>query len=453
MRLRLSPSAASRPSPTGWLLTACLLLATWLAFPSPAWAEEPSFSSESEACLKCHGKPDIAPKKLDDGKTLSMHVRGKDFLASRHVKQDCSDCHSGMDEPEHGKKPTPLASVRALREATQETCRDCHKKRFKQFEDSLHAALLKQGDTKAPLCASCHDAHYQHDVKVVQPIEKTSCGDCHEKIFKAYAGDVHGLARKAKGKEAPICADCHQSHEIQSASLGDGPRDACLKCHKGTATDHAKWLPNTGLHFEAISCVVCHSPNAERRVNLRLFDAVAGQQLREKTGVPQFVTRVKAEDAGNTGLDGGDLERLIGKFAADMGAKGRVELRGRLEVRAGEMAHQLHPKDKALSTCDTCHKQGAEPFKSVVLSIASADGRPLKHVVQPEVLGSAQALESVRGFYALGSTRFKLLDVLLVLAVAASAGGCLLHMMARRAFRGEREKRKAARASAGQEKS
>lgn len=33
-----------------------------------------------------------------------------------------------------------------------------------------------------------------------------------------------------------------------------------------------------------------------------------------------------------------------------------------------------------------------------------------------------------------------------MLAVAASAGGCLLHMMARCAFRGEREKRKAARA-------
>ena len=429
-----------------WLLLALPLL-MWLGLAAAVHAEEASFSDESQACLKCHGKPDIAPKKLEDGHTLSMHVRGKDYLAARHVKQDCTDCHSGVDEPDHGKKPTPLASVRALRESMQETCRDCHKKRFKQFEDSIHATLLAKGDAKAPLCASCHDAHYQHDVKVAQPIDKTSCGSCHEKIFKAYTADVHGLARQSKGKESPICADCHQSHAIQAASLGDGPRDACLNCHKKTAADHARWLPNTALHFEAISCVVCHAPDAERRVNLRLFDGGSDKQLREKTGVPQFVSRVKAQDAAGAGLDGGDLSRLLDQFSRDAGMTGRVELRGRLEVRAGEHAHRLRPKDQALQACDTCHRAGAEPFSSVVLSIAGADGRAIKAGVQPEVLGSVQALESVRGFYALGSTRIRLLDVLLVLGVAASAAGCLAHMLARRAFRGERERRAAARAA------
>ena len=53
---------------------------------------------------------------------------------------------------------------------------------------------------------------------------------------------------------------------------------------------------------------------------------------------------------------------------------------------------------------------------------------------------SLTALESVRGFYAIGSTRIKLLDVLLVLALAGSIGGCLVHMTIRRMFKGMRER-------------
>ena len=97
-------------------------------------------------------------------------------------------------------------------------------------------------------------------------------------------------------------------------------------------------------------------------------------------------------------------------------------------------------KSRALKDCDTCHRAGAEPFQSVVLSIASADGRPLRHDVRSDVLSSLTALESVRGFYAIGSTRIVLLDWLLALALAGSIAGCLAHMGVRRLFKAMRER-------------
>ena len=224
---------------------------------------------------------------------------------------------------------------------------------------------------------------------------------------------MHGLARVAKGKDSPTCAGCHQPHDNKAASLGDGQQDTCVKCHKDTSDKHAKWLPNSALHFEAISCVVCHSPDAQRRVNLRLYDGATDTQLREKAGVPQFAQRVKAEDTGNAGLTEADLDALLKQFGSDPGTKGKVVLRGRLEVRSAPRRTSSGAKDKALKACDTCHRQGAAAFQSVVLSIASADGRPLRHAVQKQVLGEVTAFDSVRGFYALGSTRIKLLDWLL----------------------------------------
>jgi len=426
---------------------AALLMAVGglLALAAPhAGAAEDKLSKETTACLKCHDDPALETK-LGDGKRLALHVSTKAFLASVHKEQDCTDCHADLDDKTHGKVRGKLKSERELTASMQDSCVDCHKKKYKQYDDSIHATLAKDGNDKAPLCASCHNAHTQVSVKVAAPIEQTPCASCHEEIFKAYAQDVHGLQRTAQGGKAPICADCHQAHAVKAASLDDTPRDACLSCHKDAFDAHAPWLPNAGLHFESISCAVCHAPDAERRVNLRLFDGASKQPLREKVGVPQFVRRVGASETAGLGLDERALWSLLTQFNAD-GATGpgKVVLRGRLEVRSGVHAHRLAEKGKAVRDCKTCHAFGAEPFQSVVLSIAGPDGRPLRHGVQKDVLTSLTAMQSVRGFYAIGSTRIKLLDVLLVLAVAGSIAGCLAHMAMRRLTRSARERREAA---------
>lgn len=142
------------------------------------------------------------------------------------------------------------------------------------------------------------------------------------------------------------------------------------------------------------------------------------------------------------GLDERALWSLLKDFNQDDVAN-KTTLRGRLEVSSGVEAHQLSEKSKAIKDCDTCHREGAEAFQSVTLTIAGPDGRPLRHGVQKEVLNSLVSMESVRGFYAIGATRIKQLDILLVLVLLVSVGGPLTHLTIKWLARKVREKREA----------
>ncbi|NVO04501.1 MAG: hypothetical protein HXX19_00320 [Rhodoferax sp.] len=437
-------TSLTRKSPTAWLLWLTLALGLLLGS-LQARAEDGELSKETKACLKCHDKPGQV-KKLEDGDTLSLHISTEKFLQSRHSENDCEDCHSDLDAKTHGKVKTPLASKRQLALDMRESCRDCHKKNFKTYDDSLHAALVKEGPKEgrkdAPVCSDCHNPHTLLNVKQVLPIDQVPCAKCHDAIFKAYSGDVHGLERVAKGKAAPICNDCHTAHAIQAASLGTGVRDNCLKCHDKAEAQHKAWLPNAQRHFEAISCPVCHNPNAKRRVNLRMFDQASGLQVREKVGVPQFEEKAMQADAGNMGLDERALWSMLKDFSQADKSSSTV-LRGRLEVMSGVQAHQISEKENAIKDCNTCHRAGAQAFQSVSLTIAGADGQPIRHNVQKEVLTSLLATQSIRGFYAIGSTRIKLLDVLLVLVMIGACSVPLLHYAVHFSFRNFRARRQA----------
>lgn len=411
-----------------------------------AHADDGELTTEDKACLNCHDKEGLG-KTLANGEVLSLVISTKAFVESMHHETSCEDCHSDLDAKTHGKEKTIIKSKRDFSLAMQETCRTCHKKKFTEYEDSVHAALVKDGSKAAPVCSDCHNPHTVRSTKIVMPIAATPCAKCHDDIFKAYSRDVHGQERIANGKAAPLCADCHQAHAVKAASLGEGVKDACLSCHKNAVELHKDWLPNTGRHFEAISCPVCHAPAAQRRVNLRLYDSADKQQVSEKTGVPQFVSLTHAADAGNMGLDERALWSLLKDFNQD-GVGGQTILRGRLEVSSGVEAHQLSEKSKALKDCDTCHKKGATPFQNVTLTIAGPDGRPLRHGIQKDVLNSLTSMNSVGGFYAIGSTRIKLLDTLLIVVFLGAISVPVGHMTIKRLFKNLREKLEAEKVAA-----
>ena len=409
-------------------------------------AEGNALAKEDLACLTCHDKTGLE-KKLESGETLSLQISTKGYLDSMHNGTSCEDCHSNLDAKTHGKTKTVVKSKRDFSLSMRESCRTCHKKKFTEYEDSVHAALIKEGSKKAPICSDCHNPHTVRSAKIVEAINATPCAKCHEEIFKAYSKDVHGQERIAKGISAPLCAGCHQAHNVKAASMGDGVKDACLSCHKDAVNQHKDWLPNTARHFEAISCPVCHAPDAQRRVNLRLYDGAAKRQIAEKTGIPKFQKRTNAADEKDVGLDERALWSLLKEFNQD-GGNGKTVLRGRLEVRSGVEAHQLSDKSRAIRDCDTCHKEGAVAFQSVTLTIAGPDGRPLRHGIQKDVLNSLTSMDSVRGFYAIGSTRIKLLDVLLVLVLLGAVSVPLVHMTIKRLFKSVRTKLEAEKTAA-----
>jgi len=440
-------SSGTRCLPTlgGALIFSALLFFAGILGGSRAQAEGFELGATERACLKCHDKDDIV-KKTQSGETLSLKISTKDYLASMHFDTSCEDCHEDIDSKTHGKEPSDMASKREFTLSMRNACVACHKKNVTQYKDSVHAALVTNSELKAPTCADCHNPHTVKSAKEVAANTQPPCATCHQQIFKALSKDVHGLARVTKGKAAPLCADCHQAHGVKAASFGTGVKDACLACHKDAVALHQAWLPNAGRHFEAISCPACHAPDAQRRVNLRMFDAVGKGQRSEKSGVPQFEQLTHAADAKDVGLNERALWSLLKEFNNE--PKETTVLRGRLEVTSGVQAHQISEKERAIKDCAFCHQAGASPFQSVTVTIAGPDGRPLRHGVDKDVLSSLTSMNSVRGFYAIGSTRIKLLDYLLVMVLLGAVSVPLGHMAVKRLFKRMREQLEAQRREA-----
>ena len=393
-----------------------------------------ALSEPDKQCLACHSSAGLE-KKLPNGEKLSLHIAGPAFAESVHNAMGCASCHADVTLKSHPPAKLKIATTREYSIARIEVCRQCHDDKFKLYEGSIHAALLRDGNPIAPVCTDCHAPHSVRPKADHASIAEVPCRKCHDAVFNAYAGSVHGLARSKPGATAaPLCADCHRAHDVTAATTGDRLKNACLGCHQGTLLAHQAWLPNTERHLDAVSCPACHVPEAQRRVDLRLYDSVTQERTAEKQGVPQFESRARSADAKGVGLDAMALQSLLREFNRD-GTDSKTTLRGRLELRNGVEAHQLSDKSKAIRACDTCHRQGAAPFQSVTVSIVGPDGRPLRYGAQKEVLNSVISVDSVGGFYAIGGTRIKLLDVLLVLALLSGVGVPLGHMTLNWLFR------------------
>jgi hypothetical protein len=302
-------------------------------------------------CLGCHGQEGLT-KSFGKSETLPLRVDGEAFDGSVHAPLGCSACHAEVDPKTHPGAGKAYDSVRAFALAKAQVCQQCHEDAFKQHQNSVHARRIGEGNPIAPTCTGCHGAH------AVTP--KT-----------AY--------------------------------------QTCVGCHSSALAAHQKWLPNAALHHEVVSCAACHAPAALRMVDLRLYDPAAKAWAAEKPGEPWFEKLAKAVDADGNGLDAQELLALVRKINPEGTAAARV-FRGRVELRDNVEAHRLAEKASAIRACDSCHREGAEPFRNVTVSVAGPDGRPLRYNARQDVLGSAAAVVALPEFYAIGGTRSQVLD-------------------------------------------
>ena len=391
---------------------ACLLL----VWPTPAHAE---ISSIDKRCLGCHSRRGLT-KGMEDAERLTMVVPADPFAKSEHASLGCAGCHADIKLSTHLQTRKTIKSARDYALASNAVCQKCHEKSFGEWRNSIHAALVHAGHADGPICTSCHPPH--SEIKAVPAaIGDVACKTCHATIFAAYATSVHGLARGAGKADSPLCFDCHNAHNVSVASSPTGPKNACLSCHDGVLKSHDTWLPNAALHFDAVSCPVCHVPTAQRRVDLQLVEGGGQNRVSEKAGVPTFGTPGKSVDA----IALYNLTQTLGQGST----QGRPTLRGRLEVSTPEQIHQLAAKTQAISSCDTCHSAGSEAFRSVSISVAGPNGLPVRYVADKAVLSSVMSIGSIGGFYAVGGTRIELLDLLLLLAVLAGIGLPAAHLL------------------------
>ena len=219
---------------------------------------------------------------------------------------------------------------------------------------------------------------------------------------------------------------------MSRASSADGPDGVCLTCHGDPTAQHSEWLPNAAQHLNAIACSACHAPDALRQVDLRLY--AGGKPLADSASL-QFEKRARTVDRNRDGIDAKEFRTLLAEVG---GEGGNITVRGHMELRNPTEAHELVAKPTALKACIDCHSDGASPFAKVTVSVLDVDGRAVRYDAHQDVLSSAMSAESLRGFYAVGGTRIKLLDVLLALGLAAGIAVPALHLLIRRALRSKK---------------
>ena len=380
---------------------------------------------KNNKCLRCHKRDKT--KLLEDGEEMSLQVHKDDYLSSAHGEVSCTSCHRAIGKRKHPSKKTNI-TIQSEREYSLEmnnSCRKCHSKKFKQYQGSVHATMVAQGSAKAPLCTDCHSAHAVESMADYQATTGLPCKNCHESVFHAYSESVHGQAR-ADGNtirdihiQSPICADCHKSHEVTALAIGDTLRTTCIGCHENVILLHNQWLPNAGTHLDIISCAVCHAPFARRKFDLHLYDNSSKVPVSQQEGDDSIQQQMQAMQK-----TGGSVVDMLTNWRAKQdgdkqGSSSNISIRGRMEVQSGVAAHQIASKSFALRTCDSCHKDDRKRSQNVTLTITKADGRRESIEAAPEVLESVSAVNSIRDFYALGGNPNKLLDIMLLLSLAA----------------------------------
>ncbi len=212
--------------------------------------------SGNEECFACHGvRPENGvvttaggqqyPATFDvAGRPKSMYVDRKIQSSSRHGQLACVSCHLGFNAGEHPAEVT----TGWLRTAKLTACGDCHGNETKMYSRSFHGDLVLNEDSSvAPLCADCHDAH-----NIVPPEsaefraqEMELCGRCHPDAKKTYLNSYHGKAYLLGATGTAVCSQCHGGHRILPASNPESTVSrqnvvaTCGKCHPGANKNFA----------------------------------------------------------------------------------------------------------------------------------------------------------------------------------------------------------------------
>lgn len=145
-----------------------LTLMSLFVFAAPA-------ASQQSRCADCHVSRADAP--------ASYHVSDWDRSAHGRNNVGCEKCHGGdatTFEPflaHRGILNSVNPASPVNRRNLPATCGTCHTGPFVGFQNSQHFALLEKGDTRVPVCSTCHGAagFQRPSARALE----TQCRQCH----------------------------------------------------------------------------------------------------------------------------------------------------------------------------------------------------------------------------------------------------------------------------------
>lgn len=235
---------------------------------------------DASGCRGCHGAHDILPVKNPESRVYPLNLprtcgncHGDAELAKRHgisvanayqlymdsihgraltksgllVSANCSSCHGS-----HRVLPAGDSRSTVHKANVAGTCGQCHAGILKIWSDSVHGKLSRAGNRNAPVCVDCHTSHEIRRVEVdAWKLEVVrECGSCHTESLRTYRDTFHGQVTALGFSRVARCSDCHGSHEILPVS---DPRSSvaparivatCQKCHPAAKASFAKYDPH-----------------------------------------------------------------------------------------------------------------------------------------------------------------------------------------------------------------
>ena len=205
-------------------------------------------------CGNCHGDGDFARRhKLSEVYSRYMDsIHGfaltKDGLL---VAASCASCHGShrilsKKDPASRTNPANIA----------ETCGKCHAGPKQDYLAGIHGQGSGTGNSRAPVCTSCHTAHQIADVRTASWQMKTTatCGECHHEKLQTYRDTFHAQVSALGYIETARCWDCHGFHDIRPATDARSTiakanlQATCGKCHSGVTESFITYQPHADRH-------------------------------------------------------------------------------------------------------------------------------------------------------------------------------------------------------------
>jgi predicted CXXCH cytochrome family protein len=190
-----------------------------------------SFTNEEQYCSKCHNH--AMTMHFKNKETLSLKIDARLLKTSVHGKLSCSDCHFGFSSEEHPQRN--FKTRRDFTLASSEGCRRCHFDKYTKTLESIHYTVLSQGKLNAPVCTDCHGSHEIYRVGKERTESAKRCQRCHSSEYDTYAKSVHGNALfNEHNQDVPVCVDCHTAHTIEdplSMNYRERIPEMCSRCH------------------------------------------------------------------------------------------------------------------------------------------------------------------------------------------------------------------------------
>jgi predicted CXXCH cytochrome family protein len=299
-------------------------------------------------------------------------VLGFSQTAAAMQAEDCQGCHSEPSLVSSSGKPLYIDPVKyASTTHAQEGCPSCHR--------------------------SVTDSHPDDGVKV----SKAVCKDCHEEVEAEYA--------KSKHADNASCTDCHNPHDVRSATAVSGfdENRQCASCHdrRETAAAHAKWLPQAGLHLEALPCITCHTGSQDYVITLYLEDRDKPPRPGEAKKLATY--KSLADTAGSP-----NIRAIIDRNGDNLIAlKELREFHGRARFEGLRLWGMMTPQKMTHTydilqnrwDCSFCHASGPKAMQTSFVAFPQEDGSYVRVPVEKGAI--LDLLYGTPDFYMMGATR------------------------------------------------